>query len=61
VARIDLHAIQPAGVHRYHGALHVDQIVFAQQLILSRKRSNECAIASMQGAILARSFFLTAT
>ena len=48
VARIDLYAIQPAGVHRHHGALHVDQIVFAQQLILSRKCSNECAIGTMQ-------------
>ena len=61
VARIDLHPIQPAGVHRDHGALHVDQIVFAQQLILSRKYSNECAIGGMQGAILARSFSVTAT
>ena len=35
VARVALHAIQPARVNRDHCALHVNQIVFAQQLILS--------------------------
>ena len=35
VACIALHAVQPAGVNRHHRSLHVNQIVFAQQLILS--------------------------
>lgn len=35
VARIALHAIKAAGMHRDDSALHVDKIVFAQQLILS--------------------------
>ena len=35
VAGIDLHAIEAARMYRHDGALHVDQIVFAQQLILS--------------------------
>ena len=58
VARIDLHPIQPAGVHRHHGALHVDQIVFAQQLILSRNSSNECATRRTTGATLKELFSL---
>jgi hypothetical protein len=35
VTGITLDAIQPAGMHRHYGSLHVYQIVFAQQLILS--------------------------
>jgi hypothetical protein len=27
---ITLNSIQPAGMHRHHGSLHVDEIVFAQ-------------------------------
>jgi hypothetical protein len=27
-----LHAVQPAAVHRDHGALHVDEIILAQLL-----------------------------
>jgi hypothetical protein len=30
-------------VNRHHGALHINEIVFAQQLILSPEASNECA------------------
>jgi hypothetical protein len=36
MARITLHSIQPARMDRHDGSLHVYQIVFAQQLILSR-------------------------
>jgi hypothetical protein len=39
VSRIALHAIEPTGMDRYHGALHVDQIVFAQYLILFECRA----------------------
>jgi hypothetical protein len=35
VPGITLHSIQPAGVDRDDGALHIYQIVFAQQIILS--------------------------
>jgi hypothetical protein len=34
VSRITLHAIETAGVDGHDGALHVDQIVFTQYLIL---------------------------
>ena len=34
VARVTLHTIQAAGVNGDYGALHVDQIVFTQYLIL---------------------------
>ena len=30
VAGVALHAVQPAAVHRDHGALHVDEIILAQ-------------------------------
>jgi hypothetical protein len=30
VPRVTLHAVQPTGVNRYNGSLHVNQIVFAQ-------------------------------
>ena len=30
VTLVALHAVQPAAVDRYHGALHVDQIVLTQ-------------------------------
>ena len=30
VTGVALHAVEPAAVHRHDGALHVDQIVFAQ-------------------------------
>jgi hypothetical protein len=43
VARVALDAIQPAGVHRDNCSLHINEIVFAQQLILSSEASNECA------------------
>jgi hypothetical protein len=36
VPRVALHAVQPAGMDRDDGSLHIYQIVFAQQLILSR-------------------------
>ena len=36
VARIALNSVQPAGMHRDDRSLHINQIVFAQQLILSR-------------------------
>ena len=35
---ITLDSIQPPGMHRYHRSLHIYQIVFAQQLILSNKQ-----------------------
>ncbi len=35
VARIALHSVKPAGVDRHDGPLHINQIVLAQQLILS--------------------------
>jgi hypothetical protein len=43
VARIALDAIQPARVHRDDCSLHIYEIVFAQQLILSSEASNQCA------------------
>jgi hypothetical protein len=30
VPRVALHAVQPAGVNRHYGSLHIDQIIFAQ-------------------------------
>jgi hypothetical protein len=36
VSRIALHAIEAAGMDSHHGALHVDQIVFTQYLVLFR-------------------------
>ena len=50
VAGIALHAIQTPGVHRHYGSLHVDEIIFAQQLILSPNSSNECATRITLGA-----------
>jgi hypothetical protein len=44
VARIALHSIQPTRMDRHHRPLHIYQIVFAQQLILSPIRSNQCAM-----------------
>ena len=53
VARIALDPVQPTRVDCYDSALHVDQIVFAQYLVLPRvarraytappRRSNQCA------------------
>jgi hypothetical protein len=40
---VALHAIEPAGVDRNHRSLHINQIVFAQQLILSPVTSNQSA------------------
>jgi hypothetical protein len=40
VALVALHAVKPAAVNRYHGALHVNQIVLAQILSFPIK---ECA------------------
>jgi len=34
MARIALDPVQPAGVNRDYRALHIDQIVFAQYLVL---------------------------
>src|SRR4030095_580752 len=34
VASVALHAVQPTGVNRDHGSLHVNQIVFAQRGVL---------------------------
>ena len=39
---IALHAIEPAAVNRHDGALHVDEIVLAQMLVLSCD-SKHCA------------------
>jgi hypothetical protein len=35
VARITLHSVEAPGVDRYDCALHIYEVVFAQQLILS--------------------------
>ena len=54
MARVALHSVKPAGVDRHDGPLHINQIVLAQQLILSRnlamsvphgrfqRKSNKC-------------------
>ena len=31
VPGVTLHAVEPTGVNRYHGSLHINQIVFAQR------------------------------
>ena len=51
MARIALHAIQAAGMHRNNRSLHINEIVFAQQLILSRKSSNECATGILRAQL----------
>jgi len=39
MTRIALDSIQPPRMHCYHGSLHVYEIVFAQQLILSLEQA----------------------
>ena len=43
VAGVALHAVQPAAVHRHHGALHVNEIVLAQSASDPFLSNNYCA------------------
>ena len=45
VSGVALHSIQSAGVDRHDGPLHIYQVVFAQQLILSRFQQSVCHAA----------------
>jgi len=48
---IALHAIQASRMYRDDRTLHIYEIVFAQQLILSRKSSNECATGTLSAQL----------
>jgi len=48
---IALHAIQASRMYRDDRTLHIYEIVFAQQLILSRKSSNECATGTLRAQL----------
>ena len=45
VAGVALHAVQPAAVDRYDGALHVNEIVLAQTASVPFLLNNYCAIS----------------
>jgi hypothetical protein len=48
---IALDAIQTPRMYRDDRTLHIYEIVFAQQLILSRKSSNECATGILKAQL----------
>ena len=58
VAGITLHAIQTAGVNGDHCSLHVNEIVFAQQLILSPYSSNQSATCTDSAQLFVRLIFV---
>jgi hypothetical protein len=43
VSRVALHAVKAAGMNGHDGALHVDQIVFTQYLVLFAADALRCA------------------